>query len=62
MFSTLGEAGSVMVRATALKKRGKVEDANHAEEGQRVAAVALRASSGDPRFEIILSVPGCAGP
>ena len=38
-----------MVRATALKKRGKVRHANHAEEGQRVAAVALRASSGDPK-------------
>ena len=37
-----------MVRATALKKRGKVEEANHAEVGQRVAAVTLRASSGDP--------------
>ena len=37
-----------MVRATALKKRGKVEETNHAEVGQRVAAVTLRASSGDP--------------
>ena len=38
-----------MVRATALKKLAKVEEANHAEVGQRVAAVTLRASSGDPK-------------